>query len=105
MLFMLLFIHIRLSTNVITHIKITVLKYFFVLCLVGPYLVLEYCENGPMRDWLLTQKRRVTDDVIERFYRLTLDVSKGMEYLSSKKVWHSHKITWNTSAVCPSAIY
>ena len=53
---------------------------------VGPYMVLEYCVNGQLRDWLLQQKNAVTEDTVELLHRITYGVSKGMYYLETKKV-------------------
>ena len=53
---------------------------------VGPYMVLDYCINGQLRDWLLQQKNAVTEDTVEWLHRITYGVSKGMYYLETKKV-------------------
>ncbi|KAK3088866.1 hypothetical protein FSP39_024768, partial [Pinctada imbricata] len=54
----------------------------------GPYMVMEFCESGNLRDWLQKQKRSVTEDLIETLYRLTLEVAKGMEHLANKEIIH-----------------
>lgn len=61
---------------------------FFKLFLtsVGPFMILEYCEEGDLRDWLLRNNERVGEEVVERLFQMILGVSNGMKYLSSKKV-------------------
>ena len=49
-------------------------------------MVLEYCINGQLRDWLLQQKNAVTENTVELLHRITYGVSKGMFYLETKKV-------------------
>ena len=49
-------------------------------------MILEYCEEGNLRDWLLRNNDRVGDEVVERLYQIILGVSNGMKYQSSKKV-------------------
>ena len=49
-------------------------------------MVLEYCINGQLRDWLLQQKNAVTEDTVELLHRITYGVSKGMFNLETKKV-------------------
>lgn len=53
---------------------------------VGPYMVLEYCQNGQLRDWLLQQKNISTEETVELLYRISYGISKGMYYLEIKKV-------------------
>jgi hypothetical protein len=48
--------------------------------------ILEYCEEGNLRDWLLRNNDRVGDEVVEKLFQIILGVSNGMKYLSSKKV-------------------
>ena len=50
-------------------------------------MLLEYCEGGTMKDWLTDNKMRVNDDVIERLFRFTYDIARGMEFLASKEVY------------------
>ncbi|XP_061179823.1 uncharacterized protein LOC133188421, partial [Saccostrea echinata] len=54
----------------------------------GPYMVLEYCEKGQLRDWLLQQKNASTVDTVELLYRIVYGISKGMCYLETKKLVH-----------------
>ena len=68
------------------------------LTLVGPYMILEYCEEGNLRDWLLRNNDRVGDEIVERLYQIILGVSNGMKYLSSKKVLMYHLM--NVSKLC-----
>ena len=49
-------------------------------------MILEYCEEGNLRDWLLNKKDKVGDEIVERLYQMVFGVATGMEYLSSKKV-------------------
>jgi serine/threonine protein kinase len=69
------------------------------LTLVGPYMILEYCEEGNLRDWLLRNNDRVGDEVVERLYQIILGVSNGMKYLSSKKVLMLYHLM-NVSKLC-----
>ncbi|XP_060086135.1 uncharacterized protein LOC132565501 [Ylistrum balloti] len=54
----------------------------------GPFMVLEYCENGTVKDYLTSQKTKVSEQVHERLFKFVFDVSKGMEYLANKKIVH-----------------
>lgn len=54
--------------------------------LVGPMIIYEYCEHGPLRDYLQGQNTNITLEVQEQLFRFGLDIAKGMEYLASKKV-------------------
>ncbi|XP_033761790.1 uncharacterized protein LOC117343520 [Pecten maximus] len=54
----------------------------------GPFMVLEYCENGTMKDYLTSHKDRVDEQMHERLFKFTFDISKGMEYLANKKIVH-----------------
>lgn len=49
-------------------------------------MVLEYCQNGQLRDWLLQQKNKSTEETVELLYRISYGISKGMYYLEIKKV-------------------
>lgn len=54
----------------------------------GPYMVLEYCQNGQLRDWLLQQKNTSTEETVELLYRISYGISKGMYFLETKKLLH-----------------
>ncbi|OWF45417.1 Fibroblast growth factor receptor [Mizuhopecten yessoensis] len=54
----------------------------------GPFMVLEYCENGTMKDYLTSKKDHVDEQVHERLFKFAFDVCKGMEFLASKKIVH-----------------
>ncbi|XP_071137082.1 uncharacterized protein [Mytilus edulis] len=54
----------------------------------GPYMVLEYCEEGNLRDWLLKKKDKIGDEMIEQLFQIVFGVATGMEYLASKKIVH-----------------
>ena len=69
------------------------------LTIVGPFMILEYCEEGDLRDWLLRNNDRVGDEVVERLFQMILGVSNGMKYLSSKKVLMLYHFT-NVSKLC-----
>lgn len=56
------------------------------LLLVGPYMILEYCEEGTLKEWLDKKKKNATDDVFERLFRIVLEIAQGMQHLASKKV-------------------
>lgn len=49
-------------------------------------MVLEYCEEGNLRDWLLKKKDKIGDEMIEQLFQIVFGVATGMEYLASKKV-------------------
>lgn len=49
-------------------------------------MIYEYCENGPLRDYLHGQRSNITLEIQEELFRFGLDIAKGMEYLASKKV-------------------
>ncbi|XP_061173427.1 uncharacterized protein LOC133182595 [Saccostrea echinata] len=55
---------------------------------IGPYMILEFCEKGQLRDWLLQQKNATTEDTVEQLYRITYGISKGMCYLETKQIVH-----------------
>ena len=57
-----------------------------VINLVGPIMIYEYCEKGPLKDYLQWQSSNVTLEVQDKLFRFGLDIAKGMEYLASKKV-------------------
>lgn len=65
---------------------------------VGPYMVLEYCQNGQLRDWLLQQKNKSTEETVELLYRISYGISKGMYYLEIKKVIDINFIFVNANA-------
>ncbi|XP_062574387.1 uncharacterized protein LOC134236235 isoform X4 [Saccostrea cucullata] len=54
----------------------------------GPFMVLEYCEKGQLRDWLLQKKNAWAEDTEEQLYRIVYGISKGMAFLESKKLVH-----------------
>eukprot|EP00105_Crassostrea_gigas_P033200 XP_011456474.1 PREDICTED: uncharacterized protein LOC105348641 [Crassostrea gigas] len=54
----------------------------------GPYMILEYCEKGQLRDWLMQQKNSTSEDTIEQLYRIIYGISKGMCHLETKKIVH-----------------
>lgn len=49
-------------------------------------MVLEYCEEGNLRDWLLKKKDKIGDEMIEQLFQIVFGVATGMEYLASKQV-------------------
>lgn len=61
--------------------------FFFFFYKVGPYMILEYCEKGQLRDWLMQQKNSTSEDTIEQLYRIIYGISKGMCHLETKKVY------------------
>ncbi|XP_046557083.1 uncharacterized protein LOC124266316 [Haliotis rubra] len=54
----------------------------------GPVLVLEYCENGPLDKWLTSRQDKVNLEVLEQIQTFVLGIARGMEYLVSKEVVH-----------------
>ncbi|XP_062567450.1 uncharacterized protein LOC134229699 [Saccostrea cucullata] len=55
---------------------------------IGPFMLLEYCENGTLKDWLVDRQSSVSDDVIENLFRFSYDISRGMMFLASKEIIH-----------------
>ncbi|CAC5366494.1 Tyrosine-protein kinase receptor Tie-1,Vascular endothelial growth factor receptor 3,Vascular endothelial growth factor receptor 1,Vascular endothelial growth factor receptor 2 [Mytilus coruscus] len=54
----------------------------------GAFMVLEYCESGVLKEFLISKKSDVTVDLEERLFRMVFGICLGMDYLSSKKVVH-----------------
>ncbi|XP_067649446.1 ephrin type-A receptor 5-like [Haliotis asinina] len=54
----------------------------------GPVMVLEYCEIGPMKLWLVQQKGTVNDEVLDRMFQLAHGVVQGMAYLARVGIVH-----------------
>ncbi|KAJ8306434.1 hypothetical protein KUTeg_016979 [Tegillarca granosa] len=54
----------------------------------GPYMILEYCEEGTLKEWLDKKKNNATDDVFENLFRIVFEIAKGMEHLALKKIVH-----------------
>ncbi|VDI69608.1 fibroblast growth factor receptor 3 [Mytilus galloprovincialis] len=54
----------------------------------GSFMVLEYCESGVLKEFLISKKSDITVDLEERLFRMVFGVCLGMDYLSSKKVVH-----------------
>lgn len=49
-------------------------------------MILELCEKGQLRDWLLQQQNGTTDDTIEQLCRIIYGISRGMCHLETKQV-------------------
>lgn len=54
----------------------------------GRFMVLEYCENGQLKEYLKSNKHKVNDEMHEKLYRFACGVCKGMNYLASQGVVH-----------------
>ncbi|CAG2213733.1 unnamed protein product [Mytilus edulis] len=54
----------------------------------GPFMVLEYCEIGSLKDYLRDNKSKVNDDMTERLYRISYGTCMGMDYLASNGIVH-----------------
>ncbi|KAK3109029.1 hypothetical protein FSP39_021473 [Pinctada imbricata] len=54
----------------------------------GPVMILELCQGGTMKDWLIENKERADDEIIERLFRFSFDIARGMEYLAEKEILH-----------------
>lgn len=54
----------------------------------GRFMVLEYCENGQLKEYLKANKHRVNDEMHEKLYRFACGICKGMNYLASQGVVH-----------------
>ncbi|XP_061191567.1 uncharacterized protein LOC133199714 [Saccostrea echinata] len=70
----------------------------------GPYMLLEYCELGQMREWLIDQRNKVNDDLITDFCKMVQGIAKGMEALAIKGIVHKRLATRNillTSRLVP----
>ncbi|WAR10291.1 FGFR2-like protein [Mya arenaria] len=55
---------------------------------IGPFMLLEYCTNGQLSDYLQTMKSNITLETQEILYRFGLGVARGMEYLAGKEIVH-----------------
>ncbi|XP_046566023.1 ephrin type-A receptor 3-like [Haliotis rubra] len=69
----------------------------------GPVMVLEYCEMGPMRPWLVQQKGSVSDDVLERMFQMAHGVVQGMAYLARVGIVHRRLAARNILLNLPAA--
>ena len=49
-------------------------------------MIYQYCELGPLKDYLQGQAANITLELQEQLFRFGLDIAKGMEFLASKKV-------------------
>ena len=49
-------------------------------------MLMEYCELGQMREWLIDNRNKVNDDLITDFCKMVLGIAEGMETLSIKGV-------------------
>ncbi|XP_062589647.1 uncharacterized protein LOC134251279 [Saccostrea cucullata] len=56
--------------------------------LVGPYMLLEYCELGQLKEWLIGQKDKINDDMITSLCKIVHGIAKGMEALAIKGIVH-----------------
>lgn len=67
-----------------------VLKFIGVVddAVLGRFMVLEYCENGQLKEYLKSNKHKVNDEMHEKLYRFACGVCKGMNYLASQGVVH-----------------
>ncbi|XP_056008078.1 uncharacterized protein LOC125667473 isoform X3 [Ostrea edulis] len=54
----------------------------------GRFMVLEYCENGPLKEYLKSKRHKVNDEMHEKLYRFACGICKGMNYLASHGVVH-----------------
>ncbi|XP_046552143.1 LOW QUALITY PROTEIN: uncharacterized protein LOC124261811 [Haliotis rubra] len=54
----------------------------------GPVLVLEYCENGPLDKWLTSRRDKVNLEVLEQIQTFALGIARGMAYLVGKEIVH-----------------
>ncbi|XP_013404750.1 tyrosine-protein kinase receptor Tie-1-like [Lingula anatina] len=64
----------------------------------GPYMVLEYCKNGTLRDWLLAQKARggeLSADTADRMTEYGAQIASGMEHLSNNMIIHKKLMSKN----------
>ncbi|XP_013404752.1 uncharacterized protein LOC106169714 isoform X1 [Lingula anatina] len=64
----------------------------------GPYMVLEYCRNGSLRDWLLAQKAKggeLSVDTADRMTEYAVQIASGMEHLSNNLIVHKRLMSKN----------
>jgi len=54
------------------------------MCVTGPMMLLEMCEE-PLKDWLSARQSLTTDD-LEAILGFSLNVARGVEHLHSLKV-------------------
>ncbi|XP_025113014.1 uncharacterized protein LOC112575392 isoform X2 [Pomacea canaliculata] len=55
----------------------------------GPTLILEYCEEGQLDQWLVPRRQAINDDVMEHLFQFSRDIASGMQYLASKRIVHN----------------
>jgi hypothetical protein len=49
-------------------------------------MVLEYCENGPLKEYLRSKRQKVNEEMHEKLYRFACGICKGMNFLASHGV-------------------
>ncbi|XP_033761640.1 ephrin type-A receptor 4a-like [Pecten maximus] len=58
----------------------------------NPALIMEYCSNGELGDWLGKSGDRANVDDLEQ---IIYDIACGMEYLAARKIFHGHLTSFN----------
>jgi len=53
---------------------------------VGSFMVLEYCQNGQLNEYLVTLRADVNLDTMEKLLRFGVCIARGMDYLANRKV-------------------
>ena len=54
-------------------------------------MLLEYCEQGVLKDFLEKSRSQATVDLDERLCRIIFGICHGMDYLASRQVLNRSK--------------
>ncbi|VDI68006.1 Hypothetical predicted protein [Mytilus galloprovincialis] len=54
----------------------------------GPMMILEYCPNGVLNEFLENSRSNISVELVERLFRMAFGICNGMDYLASNKVVH-----------------
>ncbi|XP_064613813.1 uncharacterized protein LOC135477587 [Liolophura sinensis] len=56
----------------------------------GPIMLLGYCENGRLIDWLVQRRQqgKAFDHTVDNLFKFAFGTAKGMEYLTHRGVTH-----------------
>ncbi|CAG2221016.1 Vascular endothelial growth factor receptor 1 [Mytilus edulis] len=54
----------------------------------GPMMILEYCPNGVLKEFLENARSNISVELVERLFRMAFGICNGMDYLASNKVVH-----------------
>ncbi|CAH1777003.1 unnamed protein product [Owenia fusiformis] len=54
----------------------------------GPIILLEYCSEGTLKDWLKRHEHDPEEDLIDHLFQFTLEIAKGMSHLHDHNIIH-----------------